>query len=124
MSNRPLRPRTRAPAEAGMVGSANTSSGNSPALTSLMEIMLDLARPIGHPPGLSIVPRDCPATVAYSVFPAHHGRGIAPWAVLLVADWALRDLGVAQLILEADEANAASIRGRREVWIPCDSHQA
>jgi RimJ/RimL family protein N-acetyltransferase len=49
-------------------------------------------------------------TVAYSVFPAQRGRGIAPRALLLVADWALRDLGLTQLILEADEANAASIR--------------
>jgi RimJ/RimL family protein N-acetyltransferase len=49
-------------------------------------------------------------TVAYSVFPAQRGRGIAPRALLLVADWALRDLGVTQLFLEADEANTASIR--------------
>jgi RimJ/RimL family protein N-acetyltransferase len=50
------------------------------------------------------------ATVAYSVFPTRRGQGIAPRAVLLVASWALRDLAVAQLLLEADEANAASIR--------------
>jgi RimJ/RimL family protein N-acetyltransferase len=30
--------------------------------------------------------------------------------VLLVVDWALRDLGVTQLILETDEVNRASIR--------------
>jgi RimJ/RimL family protein N-acetyltransferase len=37
-------------------------------------------------------------------------KGIAPRAVLLVVDWALRDLGVTQLILETDEVNRASIR--------------
>jgi RimJ/RimL family protein N-acetyltransferase len=50
------------------------------------------------------------AAVAYSVFPACRGQGIAPRAVLLVVDWALRDLGVTQLILETDEVNRASIR--------------
>jgi RimJ/RimL family protein N-acetyltransferase len=50
------------------------------------------------------------ASVAYSVFPSRRGHGIASRAVLLVADWAFRDLGVTQLLLEADEANAASIR--------------
>jgi RimJ/RimL family protein N-acetyltransferase len=30
--------------------------------------------------------------------------------VLLVVDWALRDLGVTQLILETDEVNKASMR--------------
>jgi RimJ/RimL family protein N-acetyltransferase len=50
------------------------------------------------------------ASVAYSVFPSRRGRGIASRAVLLVADWAFRDLGVIRLLLEADAANAASIR--------------
>jgi RimJ/RimL family protein N-acetyltransferase len=50
------------------------------------------------------------AAVAYSVFPACRGHGIAPRAVLLVGDWAFRDLGVTQLILETDEVNEASIR--------------
>jgi RimJ/RimL family protein N-acetyltransferase len=53
---------------------------------------------------------DAPATVAYSVFPGHRGRGIAPRAVQLLADWAFRDLRLTRLLLEADEANAASIR--------------
>src|SRR4051794_29547628 len=44
MSSRPLRPRNRAPAEAGMAGRTNAGSGSSPALTSLMPIMLDPAR--------------------------------------------------------------------------------
>jgi RimJ/RimL family protein N-acetyltransferase len=50
------------------------------------------------------------ATVAYSVFPSHRGRGVAPRAVGLVAQWALLELGLGQLLLEADEANVASIR--------------
>jgi RimJ/RimL family protein N-acetyltransferase len=50
------------------------------------------------------------ATVAYSVFPSHRGQGIAPRAVRLVAQWALVEVGVGQLRLEADEANVASIR--------------
>ncbi|MCX4750745.1 GNAT family N-acetyltransferase [Kitasatospora sp. NBC_01287] len=50
------------------------------------------------------------ATVAYSVFPAHRGRGIAPRAVRLVVEWALRELGLTRVLLEAKEANTASIR--------------
>lgn len=53
---------------------------------------------------------DRTATIAYSVFPAHRGRGIAPWAVELVTPWARGDLGVTDLLLEADAENAASIR--------------
>jgi RimJ/RimL family protein N-acetyltransferase len=53
---------------------------------------------------------DAPATVAYSVFPAHRGRGIASRAVRLLAGWAFGDLRLTRLLLEADEANAASIR--------------
>lgn len=44
MSNRPFRPRIRAPADAGMVGTTTGSSGPSPALTSRMEIMLGSSR--------------------------------------------------------------------------------
>ncbi|MFF2045283.1 GNAT family N-acetyltransferase [Kitasatospora sp. NPDC058170] len=50
------------------------------------------------------------ATVAYSVFPAGRGHGIAPRAVRLLAEWALRDLGLTRLLLEANEANTASLR--------------
>ncbi|QNE21292.1 GNAT family N-acetyltransferase [Kribbella qitaiheensis] len=50
------------------------------------------------------------ATIAYSVFPASRGQGVAPRAVQLVSGWALGELGLSQLILEADEGNAASIR--------------
>ena len=49
-------------------------------------------------------------TVAYSVFPAHRGGGIAPRALRLVSDWAFAGLGLNRLLLEADEANAASLR--------------
>jgi RimJ/RimL family protein N-acetyltransferase len=50
------------------------------------------------------------ATIAYSVFPASRGQGVAPRAVRLLVNWAFRDLGLIQLLLEADEANAASLR--------------
>ncbi|MFF3865624.1 GNAT family N-acetyltransferase [Micromonospora sp. NPDC001898] len=50
------------------------------------------------------------ATVAYNVFPENRGRGIAPMAVQLLAAWALSDLRVKRLILEASDGNTASIR--------------
>lgn len=53
---------------------------------------------------------DGPATVAYQVFPAHRGRGIAPRAVRLLADRALGGLGLDRVLLEADAENSASIR--------------
>jgi RimJ/RimL family protein N-acetyltransferase len=49
-------------------------------------------------------------TVAYSVFPSERGRGFAPRAVRLVADWALGGLGLEHLHLEVEAENAASIR--------------
>jgi len=48
--------------------------------------------------------------VAYSVFPAGRGRGIAPRAVRLLADWAFGARVLTRLLLEADEANTASLR--------------
>ncbi|MET8689206.1 GNAT family N-acetyltransferase [Streptomyces sp. NPDC004732] len=53
---------------------------------------------------------DAVATVAYSVFPAQRGRGIAPRAVRLLAGWALDGLGLTQVLLEAAEDNTASVR--------------
>ncbi len=50
------------------------------------------------------------AAVAYSVFPDRRGSGIAPRAVELVANWGFRELGLVQLLLEADEGNVASRR--------------
>lgn len=50
------------------------------------------------------------ATIAYSVFPTSRGQGIAPRAVRLLTEWALGDLGVTRLLLEANEANTASLR--------------
>lgn len=50
------------------------------------------------------------AALAYVVFPASRGHGVAPHAVRLVSRWAFRDLGLTQLVLDTDEANAASIR--------------
>ena len=50
------------------------------------------------------------ATIAYSVFPGNRGRGIAPRAVRLLTGWAFADLKMRQLLLEADEENAASVR--------------
>ncbi|MEU3455512.1 GNAT family N-acetyltransferase [Micromonospora sp. NPDC006766] len=53
---------------------------------------------------------DTEATVAYGVFPQCRGRGIAPRAVRLLAHWALSDLKLERVILEADVRNTASIR--------------
>lgn len=50
------------------------------------------------------------ATAAYSVFPAHRGKGVAPRAVRLMAEWAFGDLGLSEVLLEIDPANAASVR--------------
>lgn len=49
------------------------------------------------------------ATIAYSVFPAARGRGLAARAVALLGDWA-RGLDVRELRVEIDPANAASLR--------------
>jgi len=50
------------------------------------------------------------ATIAYSVFPGHRGRGVAPRAVRLAVDWAFSGLGLTRLLLEIDPGNLASIR--------------
>jgi RimJ/RimL family protein N-acetyltransferase len=50
------------------------------------------------------------ATIAYSVFPAHRGRGVAPRAVRLAVDWAFSDLELTGLLLEIDPGNLASLR--------------
>jgi RimJ/RimL family protein N-acetyltransferase len=45
-------------------------------------------------------------TIAYRVFPAHRGQGIAPRAVRPVAEWAFDELGITA---PANAANTASI---------------
>ena len=50
------------------------------------------------------------ATIAYSVFSAHRGKGVAPRAVRLAVDWAFTDLGLSELLLEIDPENLASVR--------------
>ena len=50
------------------------------------------------------------ATIAVSVFPEARGRGIAPRALRLAAEWALEDLGLERVIAEAAPDNEASIR--------------
>jgi RimJ/RimL family protein N-acetyltransferase len=49
-------------------------------------------------------------TIAYSVFPAYRGQGVAPRAVRLVVDWAFCDLGLRELRLEIDPGNIASLK--------------
>ena len=54
------------------------------------------------------------ATIAYSVFPARRGQGVAPRAVRLAAGWAFSDLGLSELLLEIDPGNLASVRVARK----------
>lgn len=54
--------------------------------------------------------RDDGTAVAYSVFPDHRGKGVAPRAVELVTRRAFEELGLTELLLEAHQDNAASIR--------------
>src|SRR5689334_1303452 len=49
-------------------------------------------------------------TVAYRIFPAWRGRGMAARALELVCAWAFGELGISRLALEIDEANVASLR--------------
>ena len=50
------------------------------------------------------------ATVAYSVFTAYRGRGVAPRALRLLTDWAFGVLALAELRLGIAPGNAASLR--------------
>jgi RimJ/RimL family protein N-acetyltransferase len=66
----------------------------------------------GQPVGLINVQfrGDRTATIAYSVFAEHRGRGVAPRAVRLAASWAFDRLGLSELRLEIDPGNLASVR--------------
>jgi RimJ/RimL family protein N-acetyltransferase len=57
---------------------------------------------------------DDAATIAYSVFPARRGQGVAPRAVRLAAGWAFSDLGLSELLLEIDPGNLASVKVARK----------
>jgi RimJ/RimL family protein N-acetyltransferase len=50
------------------------------------------------------------ASIAYSVFPEHRGRGVAARAVELVTRWGTQDLHLSQVLIEVDEENSASIK--------------
>jgi RimJ/RimL family protein N-acetyltransferase len=45
-----------------------------------------------------------------TLFPAHRGKGVAPRAVRLMAEWAFGPLGLTELLLEIDPQNVASVR--------------
>jgi RimJ/RimL family protein N-acetyltransferase len=66
----------------------------------------------GEPTGLISLQfrADGDTTVAYRVFPAWRGRGIAARALELVSDWAFDELHLSVLLLEIDERNTASLR--------------
>ena len=53
---------------------------------------------------------DALATIAYSVFPAARGRGVAVRAVRIMERWATGRLGLAELRLEIDRDNLPSLR--------------
>jgi RimJ/RimL family protein N-acetyltransferase len=53
---------------------------------------------------------DTAATVAYSVFPGHRGRGVASRAVKLITQWGMRDLRLTRVLIEVVEDNTASIK--------------
>ena len=48
--------------------------------------------------------------LAWVIYPAHQGQGLATEAALAARDWAYRTLGLAPLVSLIDTANAASIR--------------
>jgi RimJ/RimL family protein N-acetyltransferase len=50
------------------------------------------------------------AGIAVSVFPDARGRGVAPRAMRLGAEWGLRELGLRRVFAEAAADNHASIR--------------
>lgn len=53
---------------------------------------------------------DDAASLVYIVYPEVRGLGVATRAVRLITRWALQELGLRTIVLEADVRNAASIR--------------
>ena len=72
------------------------ADAGSDALLGGLNVDIDLPHAVGE--------------VGYRVNPEARGRGIAPRAVGLVADWAFGSLRLARLDLGADTRNAASLR--------------
>lgn len=50
------------------------------------------------------------ADVGYWLLPEGRGRGCATRAVLLISEWAIRELGIVRLQLWAEPENVASLR--------------
>ncbi|MDQ0961342.1 RimJ/RimL family protein N-acetyltransferase [Streptomyces sp. B4I13] len=74
--------------------------------TVLLAITVD-----GHAPLGEVMLRRTPggAEIGYAVGPAHRGRGLAVRAVRVVAAYAFERLDVAQVVLELEAENAASV---------------
>jgi RimJ/RimL family protein N-acetyltransferase len=97
-----------APTDAPRSASEIAEFWQSGAAAPLMIAAADTDRPCGL---INLQFRsDDEATVAYQVFPAHRGHGVAARALELLTGWAFHDLRLSRLLLEIDEANAASIR--------------
>ncbi|WP_283990830.1 GNAT family N-acetyltransferase [Streptomyces sp. 549] len=71
----------------------------------LLAITVDGCAPLGEVM-LRRTPED--AEIGYAVGPAYRGRGLAARAVRVMAAYAFEQLGVEQVILELEAANAAS----------------
>lgn len=115
LDDRPLDPVVDAPARTAALARVE-ETWRSGRATPLVVADAGTGEPVGL---LNLQFRDDEsASIAYSVFPAHRGHGVAGRAVGLVVPWA-RSLGVTNLVLEIDEANGASIsvaRGCGFVW--------
>ncbi|MEH0555877.1 GNAT family N-acetyltransferase [Streptomyces sp. B21-101] len=74
--------------------------------TVLLAVTVD-----GHAPLGEVMLRRTPegAEIGYAVGPAHRGRGLAVRAVRVMAAYAFEQLEVAQVVLELEAENAASV---------------
>ncbi|WP_285569894.1 GNAT family N-acetyltransferase [Streptomyces sp. RTGN2] len=72
----------------------------------LLAITLDGGAPLGE-----VMLRRAPegTEIGYAVGPAHRGQGLAARAVRVMAGYAFEELGVANVILELEAENAASV---------------